>query len=366
MLLPAIATALLALAASSWRWPTRVEIEFTTRRLAFTTGDTENPVLNVRVPFSSLVTERCDTMTFVPSELAVTDPASPTPQPLTLPDRTVRLACRDPDSKLTLRPPEATSAKILGTVDRFQVDAGARVVLEAHATGEIDKTREAELTVDIDRARTLTLTAPGELAIEAEFVELESDGAVPITGDFRTYHARLEDPDPWLELGFTRDPTVIIVLPAAKASGIFVSTPIPIETVELLYETLTGELVSPLLSEATLSYPEFPSIGAVTIPRDELLGIGELGTAQLKGLELDAVGSFPVKDAGAAGLRLTFDGIAGKARSTDLAFSTDYRLTVWDRFAHGSLWQRLTAAVAWALATAWIGRERWQKLSAGR
>ncbi len=65
----------------------------------------------------------------------------------------------------------------------------------------------------------------------------------------------------------------------------------------------------------------------------------------------------------AAGLRLAFDSVAGKARSTDRAFTTDYRLTVWDRFAHSSLWNRVAAVAIWVLSTIWLGIERWRELS---
>ena len=355
LMLPTLAAGLLTLAASLRHSPTHVEVDLTTRRIDFTVGGTEpRKVLNVSVPFVSMVIERCEALTFVPAELAVAEGADGEPGwRLELNDRAAQLTCRDPDAQLTLRQPDPAAGDEAGRFESIWADAGSRFILGVAAGRRIDGARELEITTDLDRARSMTIAVESGIDIDVELADLEGV-VLPPDGDYLTYRARFAEPDTWLDLRFQDGMTVVFVPPAGKANDLFVSSPIPVAAVELLYESLEGKLESPLLSEARLSYPEFPELPAVTIPADELLGIGELGTAQLKGLALDAE---------AGGLRLTFDGVAGKARSTDRAFSRDYRLTVWDRFAHGKLWNRLAAVAIWVLSTALVGLERWRTLS---
>lgn len=123
--------------------------------------------------------------------------------------------------------------------------------------------------------------------------------------------------------------------------------------IELIQENLEGEFVTPLRSDGTLSYPDYPNIPAVTIDEKEFVGLGELDKTRLVDLELDT-------ENGA--LRLGLEGIFDRATTRSGEFREDHRLTLFQKIRHGWRWGLLTTVALWLLSTTWLGYERWKKL----
>ena len=128
---------------------------------------------------------------------------------------------------------------------------------------------------------------------------------------------------------------------------------LPLASVELLEEDLEGTLNSPLGDKASLSYPDYPAIPAVTIEKDEVVGLSGLSQARLRSLELDA-------EKGA--LRTRFDGIVGRATSRAGEFARDHRLTLFHTFRYSWRWGLVAVAAVWLVSTTWAAFAAWKKL----
>jgi TIR domain len=344
-----------------WRIPTRVQLDLETSRLAFTLGgEKHREVLNPSVPFSSLIIEDCRTAKLAAETLEIADPqqlieteAGERPHfPDTAwrelkPHGPVKLSCRDPEAKLTLQPPDPAAAR-LGLLDRIFIKQGSQVILE------ISPGAEPALSLEVETPQNLHLALGPDLEIVTEHVEPEGI-EVPFRGDLQTWRVRLPKARRTLEVTSSENGMVLIVTPArGQVAELFRdSLNLPLASVELLAESLEGTLTSPLRDKARLSYPDYPAIQAVTIEKDEAVGLGGLSRAQLRSLALD-----PPKGA----LRARFDGIAGRAVSRAGEFASDHRLTLFHTFRYSWRWGLIAVAAAWLVSTSWAAFGVWKQL----
>ena len=360
--LPTLVLLPLVWISTFWHLPTRVRLEIETTRLALTPGGEERrEILERSVPFSSLVIEDCSTVAFAAEKLELADPqqlvpgneAGETPHfpaaawhQLT-PTDPVKLSCQDPAAKLTLNHPDPATAR-LGILDRIHFAPGSQVIFE------ISPGRETALSLEIGTPQELSLALGPDLELVTEFVEPEGI-VVPFPGDLLTWRARLPEAHRTLEISSGEHGMLLIVTPARnQPAGLFREPlDLPLASVELLAEDLEGTFTSPLSDKASLSYPDYPAVPAVTIEKDEAVGLGGLSQAQLRSLELDAEKGV---------LRARFDGIAEQATSRAGAFARDHRLTLFHTFRHSWRWGLIAAAAAWIVSTTWAALGVWKKL----
>jgi hypothetical protein len=345
-----------------WHLATRVQLDFATVRLAFTLGGEEHhELLNRSVPFSSLVIEDCKTVIFAAEHLEIADPrqlvpgtkANAAPKFTTAawrvltPTDPVKLSCHDPAAKLTLKSPDATAPRT-GILDRIHLAPGSQVVLE------VSPGRDSALSLEIGTPQHLSLAMGSNVELGADFVKPEGI-AVPFADDLLTYRARLPEARRSLEITSGNRGLVLIVTPARDQPGEIFREPLdlPLASIELLEEDLEGTLSSPLRDRATLRYPDYPAVSAVTIEKDEAVGLGRLSRARLGSLEFDA-------QRGA--LHARFDGVARRATSRVGAFASDRRLTLFDIFRYSRRWELLAVAAGWLVSTTWAAFEVWKKL----
>lgn len=356
-----ILLALLSLLSAFWRLPTRVQLDVTTARLAFTLGGEESrEILNRSVSFSSLVLEGCGTVVFAAEKLEVADPQQLVPGteagagpsfPAAAwhelsPTGPVRFLCRDPAAKLTLQNPDPAAGR-LGVLDRIRFASGAQVVLE------VSPGREPALSLEMETSQELSLALGPELEIVADFVQPEGI-AVPFSADLLTYRARLPEARRTLDVTSGDQGVVLILTPSRGQLSELFREPLdlPLAAVEMLEENLEGTLTSPLRDKAVLSYPDYPSVQIVTIEADEAVGLGGLSQARLRSLELDAE-----KQA----LRARFDAITERATRWEGSVS-DRRLTLLQVFRHSGRWTEIAAAAVSLFSVAWSAFEIWKRL----
>lgn len=148
---------------------------------------------------------------------------------------------------------------------------------------------------------------------------------------------------------------VLIVTPARDQAAELFRDPLdlPLASVELLAEDLEGAFTSPLRDKASLSYPGYPDVPAVTIERDEAVGLGGLSQARLRSLTFDT---------GKGALHARFDGIAGRATTRAGAFTSDHRLTLFHIFRYSWRWGLIAAAATWLASTVLAAFGVWKKL----
>lgn len=360
--LPTLVLLPLVVLSTFWHLSTRVQLEVATERLAFTLGGEERQeILGRSVPFSSLVIEDCNSVDFAAEKLEIADPRQLVPgteagaaphfpaaawRELT-PTHPVKLWCRDPAAKLTLQNPDRAAGR-LGLLDRIRFSPGSPVVLE------VSPGREPALSLEIETPQDLSLALGPDLEVVTDFVE-PAGIAVPFPGDLLTWRARLPEARRTLEITSGEHGLVLIVTPARDQLAKLFREPLdlPLASVELLEEDLEGRLTSPLRDKASLSYPDYPAVPAVTLQKDEAVGLGGLSQARLRSLELDA---------GKGALRARFDGVAKRATSRSGAFASDRRLTLFHAFRYSWRWGTIAVAAAWIVSTSWVAFEARKKL----
>ncbi len=360
--LPTLVLLPLVWISTFWRLPTRIQLTLETTRLAFTLGGEERrEILNPSVPFSSLVIEDCSAVELSAETLEIADPQRLVPgteageEPRfpdeawrkVIPTDSVKLSCHDPAAKLTLRNPNPAAGR-LGLLDRIRFAPGSQVIFE------VSPGREPALSLEIETPQDLSLALGRDVEFEADFIEPEGI-AVPFPGDLLTWRAQLPEARRILEVTSGEHGLVLIVTPArGQAAELFrKQLDLPLTSVELLEEDLQGTLNTPLRDKATLSYPEYPDIPAVTIEKDETVVLRGLLQAQLRGLDFDI-------EKGA--LRARFDGIAKRASTRAGAFTRDHRLTLSATFLHSSRWKLIAVVAAWLVSTTWAAFGAWKKL----
>ncbi len=345
-----------------WYLPTRVQLEVQTARLALTLdGEKRREILNSSVPFSALVIEDCRSVELAAEKLEVADPRQLVPGteagaiphfPATAwrevgPTNPVKLSCSDPAAKLALRNPDPAAAR-LGLLDRIRVAPGSQAILE------VLPGQAPALSLEIETPQDLHLALGSDLEMVTEFIEPEGI-SVPFRGDLMTWRARLPEARRALEITSGEHGMILIVTPARGQVAELFRDPLdlPLASVELLAEDLEGTFTSPLRDKASLSYPDYPAVPAVTIEKDEVVGLGGLSQARLRSLELDT-------EKGA--LRARFDGVVEHAASRAGAFASDHRLTLFHTFRHSWRWGLIAAVAAWLVSTTWAAFGIWKKL----
>jgi hypothetical protein len=343
-----------------WYLPTRVRLEVATARLALTLGGGERrEILNPSVPLSSLVIEDCGTVSFAAGTLEVADPQQLVPGTgaqaphfpaaawRRLSPTRIELPCRDPEARLTLQNPDPAAAEA-GILDRVSLDPGSQVVLE------VSPGREPAVSLEVETSQDLHLAWGPDLELVADLVEPEGV-AVPFQGSPLTWRARLPEARRTIEVTSGGHGLVLLVTPArGQGAALFPEKPdLPLASLELLEETLRGNLTSPLRGPARLSYPDHPEIPAVTIEPNQDLGLDRLSQARLTSLALDA---------GKGALRVEFDGKAGHASSRQGEFVRDHRLTLFHTLRYSWRWGLIAAAAAWLASTTWAAFGVWKKL----
>lgn len=351
--LPTLALVPLVVASTFWRVPTRIQIELETSRIAITPGGEKSAeILNRSVPFSSLGIEQCASVRFTAEKLEMADPRQPVPGAgdwrEIIPAGPVKLACQDPAARLTLKPPPGPAGASLGLLDTLRVAPGSQVILE------VSPGREPALSLNIETPQTLNLALGSEVDIVTDHIEPEGL-VVPFSGDLLTWRARLPEALRTLEVASGERGLVLMITPPRDQAAQLFREPLdlPLSSLELLEEGLDGALTTSLRDKASLSYPEYPDIPAVTIERNEAIGLGGFSKARLTDLGFDGVKGV---------LRVRFDGIAGRATSKSGEFSRDHRLTRYHTFRHDWRWELAVLAAVWLVTTTWAGFEAWKKL----
>ncbi len=363
LLLVLVAVILLTLVGFStfWHLPTRVQLDLETTRLGISLGGTQRrEVFDRSVPFSALVIEDCNAVAFAAETLEVADPQQLVPGTETqaphfpveawrvLPHTNpVKLPCRDPEAKLTLRNPDPAAATT-GTLDQVYLAPGSQVILE------VSPGRETAISLEIETPQDLHLAVGPDLELVADFVAPEGV-AVPFQGSPLTWRARLPEARRFLDLTSGDHGLVLIVTPAqGRAAEMFPEKPdFPLTSLELLEESLRGDLTSPLRSPAKLSYSDYPDVPSVTIEPNEDLGLGRLSKARLTRLSFDPENGV---------LRVGFDGIAERPASKAGEFVRDHRLTLFHAVRYSWRWALIAKVGFWLVTAILAVYGAWKKV----
>ena len=349
---PAILAAVFVIGLMQWTIPIQVEVQLTTERLEFTVDTTQTqgkPVLGP-LDIRSVAIEKFTEMTFEPKTLEVADPSQyqvktddfpPTAwKPLNVTgSKKVTLATKDP----TRHPRVTVEGLNRNEQNTFHLDAmavapGAHVTLETRG-GKNGGLNEG-LTVKVVDQELVSLSFREPLKLVAGYSELRGLGEQPFQRyDELTYRVHLPERAAWIEVAALSDGPILSPTFASGQSTTPIFSRIPVTTLDFTKQESSGERVSALTGEGTMTFPGYESLlGTVAIKKDEAIGLEQLDQFTITEISLSAH---------ANGMHLKGNGMAKQIRTKTGQIPISRRVTKFDE-----LWHNARLAVLFTIITA--------------
>ena len=343
--LPPALAAVVWIVLNLWTIPVQVEVKLTTERLEFVVDTTQGKPVLGPLDVRSVAIEKFTAMTFEPETLEVADPSQyqvetddfpPTAwKPLNVTgSKKVTLAAKD-----STRHPRVTVEGLNRKEQKtFHLDAMA-VAPGAHVTLETRGGNNEGLTVKVAGQEHVSLSFREPLKLVADHSELRGLGDQPFQRyDELTYRVRLPEHASGIEVAASPDGPILSPTFASGQSTISIFSRIPVTTLDFTRQESSGERVSALTGEGTMTFPDYPHLGTVPIKKNEAIGLEQLDRFTIQEISLTAKTS---------GMHLVADGMAKQIRTKDGQIPVQHRLTALD-----ALWHNARLAVVFTIITA--------------
>lgn len=357
-LLPVIVAAAFVLSSRAIRVDTPVQLDLVARAVSFTIAKGDQvPLLNNSTPFSRLIIEDCDAVSFPRLSIASDDVGPVTSRGAV----TLRCDPRVPGAKIIIRanragpshdlvnvglpPSTAEAPSELGSLGRLTAEGGDRVAFEL-----TDANPPAiRVAVSSNASFDFSLRKSASFEIISEFVDFDGVELPPDPDGVASYPVSLPD------LAAERVATVksgrgvnLVVEPAGDpgVAGLFrADVDIPIESMSLFQlSDVDDRFVSTTISGA-LKYPRWPDIPEVPINAGDHVSLQDLDGFRLTKMWIDTKNS---------ALWFSFQGEAAKVTMA----GQDRRLTLFDRMLSNRSVQIFALTVAAAFQFVWFRRYR--------
>ena len=352
MALPTALAAAVGIGLMLWSIPARVQVDIMTERIEFVVEATPSLGNSVLGPLDvrSVAIEKFTAMTFEPETLEVADPSQyqvetddfpPTAwKPLNVTgSKRATLSAKD----LTRHPRVTVEGLNRNEQKTFHLDAmavapGAHVTLETRG-GKNGGLNEG-LTVKIAGQEHVSLSFREPLKLVVDHSELRGPADMPFQRyDELTYRVRLPEHASGIEVNASSDGPILSPTFASGQSTISIFSRIPVTTLDFTRQESSGERVSALTGEGTMTFPGYESLlGTVAIKKDEAIGLEQLDQFTITEISLTAK---------ANGMHLVGNGMAKEIRTKNGQIPISRRVTKFDE-----LWHNARLAVLFTIITA--------------
>jgi TIR domain len=363
--LPTALTAAVAIGLMLWPIPARILVNLTTERIEFvveTTPSQGKPILGP-LDVRSVAIEKFTAMTFEPETLEVADPSqyqvetddfpSTAWKPLNVTGlTTVTLAAKDSTRhpRVTVEGLNRNEQKTFH-LDAMAVAPGAHVTLEARS-GKNGGLNEG-LTVKVAGQEHVSLSFREPLKLVADHSELRGLGDQPFQRyDELTYRVHLQERASGIEVAASPDGPILSPTFASGQSTISIFSRIPVTTLDFTKQEPSGERVSALTGEGTMTFPDYPHLGTVPIKKNEAIGLEQLDRFTIQEISLTAK---------ASGMHLVADGMAKQIRTKTGQIPIEHRLTAFDVLWHSQKLTGLAIIVVWMFPTTLGAYRLWKE-----
>jgi hypothetical protein len=346
--LPTVLAGAVVIGLMLWTIPARVQVDLTTERIEFVVEVTPSQGKPVLGPLDvrSVAIEKFTAMTFEPETLEVADPSQyqvetddfpPTAwKPLNVTgSKRATLAAKD----LTRHPRVTVEGLKRNEQKTFHLDAMA-VAPGAHVTLETRGGNNEGLTVKVAGQEHVSLSFREPLKLVADYSELHGLGDQPFQRyDELTYRVHLHERASGIEVAASLDGPILSPTFASGQSTISIFSRIPVTTLDFTRQESSGERVSALTGEGTMTFPGYESLlGTVAIKKDEAIGLEQLDQFTITEISLTAK---------ANGMHLKGNGMAKQIRTKNGQIPISRRVTKFDE-----LWHNARLAVLFTIITA--------------
>ena len=263
VILPTALAAAVVIALMLWSIPARVQVDLTTKRIEFVVEATPSQGKPVLGPLDvrQVAIEKFATMTFEPETLEVADPSYQDEQDDFPPTAWKSLSVTGL-KKITLATKDSTRHPRI-TMEGLNRAGQATVRLDAmavapgaHVTLETRGGKNEGLTVKIAGQDSVSLSFREPLMLIADHIEMRGLTDQPFQQyDELTYRVRLPERASWIEVATLPDGPILSPTFASGQSTTPIFSHIPVTTLDFTQQGSSGERVSALTGEGTITFP---------------------------------------------------------------------------------------------------------------
>ena len=273
-----------------WLWPisARVQVELTTERVEFEIGETA-PGKTTFDGFDaqSITVEKFSSLAFEPASIEVADPSQyqvdtddfrPSAwKPLNVGDSKATKVMLD--AKDQTQHPRVTVEGINAfgreriRLDPIALTPGTHVILERR---EIRSGKREGFTLQVMGQNIVSLSTPTLFKLIADQVE-PRDIVVPFgKHDELTYRVTLPEQASWIEVIALPDGPILSPTIMSGQAQISFFSRVPVVTMDFTKQDRSGERVSALIGQGTITFPDYPHLGRVQLNEGEAVGLERL------------------------------------------------------------------------------------------
>jgi len=358
---PAALAAVVAIGLMLWPIAARVQVELTTERMEFEIGATlQGKTILEGFDMQSLAIEKFAVLAFEPTTIEVADPAQYQVDTDDFPPSAWRRLEAN-DAKVTLMARDQTrhprvTVEGLNTagqetihLDPVAITPGARVTLE---TREIHGGSKEGFTLQITGQETVTLSVHQPFKLIVGHAELR-DLTLPFRQqDELTYRVTLPEQASWIAV--TVQPVGLILSPTFGSghSTTSVFSGLPVITMDLTKQDTSGERISALTGQGTISFPDYPHLGSVPLEEGEAIGLEGLDKFTIERVTLRSDGK---------GMNVVGYGLVRQVRTKRGEIPIRHSLTALDALWHNARLAVLVAIVSAVFTTSLGAYRLWKE-----
>jgi hypothetical protein len=361
---PAILAAVVVIGLMRSSIPARVQVELTTERVEFEIAATEQGKITLGgFDVQSVAIEKFSALTFEPDTFEVADPTQyqdktddfpPSAwKPLNVDPATitkVTLGARDQTRhpRVTVEGLNAAESETIH-LDPIAVAPGTHVTM---ATREVHGGKKEGVTLQVTGQDTLTLSIHKPFKLIVDQAEL-GDIASPFGNqDELTYRVKL--PEQASEVKIIAMPGGPILSPtfATGQSVTSFASGIPVVSMDFTKQDASGERVSALTGQGTISFPEYPHLGSVPLKEGEAIGLERLDKFEIERVTLRSDGG---------GMNVVGYGLVKQVRTKRGEIPILHSLTALDALWHNARLAVFVAIVSAVLTTSLGAYRLWKE-----
>lgn len=344
---PAILAAVVAMGLTLWSIPGRVQVELTTERVEFTIGEpTQGEARIGGFKMQSVAIEKFASLAFEPTAIEEADPSQYRVETDDFPSSAWRRVNVD-GSKVTMgakdqtRHPRVTVETLTAEgpdtihLDPIAIAPGARVTLE---TREVHGGKKEGFTLHITGQKTVTLSMHNPFKLIADQAELRDIPSQFGQQDELTYRVTLPEQASWIEAAALPDGLFLSPTVASNPSVGSLVSGLSVATMDFTKQNASGERVSALIGQGTISSKEYPKLISVSLNEGEAIGLERLDKFMIERITLQPDGG---------GMKVVGYGQVKQVRTKRGEIPIQHSLTALD-----ALWHNARLAVFVAIGSA--------------
>ena len=345
--LPTVVAAAIVGGLMMWSISTRIQVELTAERVEFAmeaSASQDHAMLGL-LTARALGIEKFTSISFEPEGMEVADPAQydmdkddfpgSAWRPLSLTSSIVTLSAKDSTRhpRVTIEGPNRNGLPTI-RLDPMAVSPGSHVTLETRDE------KGSGLTIKIAGQESFNLTVhePIKLIVQHAGVSGLADSPFQ-NNDELTYRVKLPERASWIEIVAQSDGPVLAATFSSGESATPIFSGIPVTTLDFTRQKSSGERVSALTGQGTITFPDYPHLDSVSISKDDAIGLESVDKFTIKQLTLVPGGD---------GMNVVGEGLAKQIRTkTGQIPIQSRRLTAFD-----ALWHHARLAVFFTIIAA--------------